>query len=69
VKAPQSHQSRFPAQRAFVVQVAAPEPGEPDVPLGRVEHLVSGKAAHFASWTELQTFIEQVLAKIEERPP
>jgi len=69
VKGSQSHQSRFPAQRAFVVQVAAPEPGEPDVPLGRVEHLVSGKAAKFASWPELQAFIESILAEIEKKPP
>lgn len=58
-----SNKSRFPAQRAFVVQVAALEPGELEVPLGRVEHLISGQAAHFASWAELERFIEQVLAK------
>lgn len=69
MKGSQSHQSRFPAQRAFVVQVARSETGESDVPLGRVEHLVSGKAAKFASWTELQAFIEQVLTQVEERPP
>jgi hypothetical protein len=69
VKESPSHQSRFPAHRAFVVQVAAPEAGELDVPLGRVEHLVSSKATHFASWPELQAFIEQVLARVEERPP
>lgn len=68
MKASPSHQSRFPAQRAFVVQVAAFEPGESDVPLGRVEHLVSGKATHFANWPELQAFIEQVLTQAEERP-
>ena len=64
-----SQQSRFPAHRAFVVQLAAPKAGESDVPLGRVEHLVSGKAAKFASWTELQAFIERVLAEIEKKPP
>jgi hypothetical protein len=69
VKESPSPQSRFPAQRAFVVQVAAPEPGESEAPLGRVEHLVSGKATHFASWPELQAFIEQVLTQVEERPP
>ncbi len=65
----ESHQSRFPAHRAFVVQVAAPEPGEPEVPLGRVEHLVSSQAAHFSNWAELQAFIEQVLTQEEEKPP
>jgi hypothetical protein len=69
VKESQSHQSRFPAHRAFVVQVATPEAGESDVPLGRVEHLVSGKATHFASWPELQAFIESVLAETEDKPP
>ena len=64
-----SHQSRFPAHRAFVVQVAAPEAGEGETLLGRVEHLVSGKAIHFVSWAELQAFIEQVLTQTEERPP
>ena len=39
-----SSQSLFPAQRAFVVQVAATEPGVPDVPLGRAEHVISGTA-------------------------
>jgi hypothetical protein len=57
-----SSQSRFPAHRAFVVQVAVAEPGVPDTPLGRAEHMVSGQAAHFASWAELVAFIEQVLA-------
>ncbi len=69
MKGSQSHQSRFPAHRAFVVQLAAPEAGESEVPLGRVEHLVSGKAAKFASWPELQAFIESILAEIEEKPP
>jgi hypothetical protein len=62
-------QSRFPAQRAFVVQVAVAEPGVPDVPLGRAEHVLSGQATHFASWAELVTFIEQVLAGGEEAEP
>ena len=62
-------QSRFPAQRAFVVQVAVAAPGEPDVPLGRVEHVVSGQATHFASWAELVAFIEQVLTAREDAEP
>ena len=54
-------QSRFPAHRVFVVQVAAAEPGVSNTPLGRAEHVVSGTAAHFATWAELVAFIEQVL--------
>ena len=61
-----SSQSRFPAQRAFVVQVAVAEPGVADVPLGRAEHVVSGTATNFANWAELVAFIEKVLAEEEQ---
>ena len=64
-----SSQSRFPAQRAFVVQVAVAEPGMADVPLGRAEHVISGTATHFANWAELVAFIEQVVAQVEQHPP
>jgi hypothetical protein len=69
VKGNLSTQSRYPAQRSFVVQVAQPTPGEEDVPLGRVEHLVSGRSTHFASWAEFEAFIDQVLTKTENQPP
>ena len=69
VQTHRSSQSRFPAHRAFVVQVAVAEPGVPDSPLGRAEHVVSGQATHFASWAELVMFIEQVLAAGEEAEP
>ncbi len=69
MKANLSTQSRYPAQRAFVVQVAQPTLGGENVPLGRAEHLVSGQATHFASWAELEAFIEQVLARTEDKPP
>ena len=64
-----STQSPYPAHRAFVVHVAQPAPGEEQVPLGRAEHLLSGQSTHFGSWTELATFITQVLAKTEAKPP
>ena len=64
-----SSQSRFPAQRAFVVQVAMAEPDVPDAPLGRAEHVISGAATHFANWAELVAFIEKVLAQVEQHPP
>jgi len=64
-----SSQSRFPAHRAFVVQVATPEPGVPDVPLGRAEHVMSGRATHFANWAELAAFIEKVLVEVKQPPP
>ena len=64
-----SSRSRFPAQRAFVVQVAMPEPGVADVPLGRAEHVISGAATNFSNWAELVAFIEQVVAQVEQHPP
>jgi hypothetical protein len=62
-------QPRLPANRAFVVQFQAATPGSMNGPHGRAEHMVSGKATHFASWAELEAFIEQVLTQAEERPP
>ena len=51
----------LPAQRAFLVQVHA----EADVAqarlAGRVEHVVSGQATHFASPEELLAFMARVL--------
>jgi len=62
-------QPRLPANRAFVVQFAAAAPGGTSAPHGRAEHMVSGQAIHFGSWVELAAFIEQVLARLEEKPP
>lgn len=64
-----STHSRYPAHQAFVVQLAQSGPEDTDVPLGRAEHLVSGETTHFASWAELERFIERVLAKVGKRPP
>lgn len=50
----------LPADHTFVVQFRASS----DVGAGgsgRAEHLVSGAASSFASWAELQRFVEQVL--------
>jgi hypothetical protein len=51
-----------------VVHVAVVEPGAPDVPLGRAEHVMSGTATRFASWAECVAFIERVLAEVEKPP-
>jgi hypothetical protein len=48
------------ADRAFVVQFRAATGHF----AGRVEHLVSGQAAHFDSRERLLSFIEQVLAQV-----
>ena len=57
----------LPAQRAFLVQVHA----EADVAqgrlAGRVEHVVSGQATHFASPEELLAFMARVLTRLH--PP
>ena len=54
----------LPAQRAFLVQVHA----EADVAqtrlAGRVEHVVSGQATHFASPEELLAFMARVLTTL-----
>ena len=55
----------FPSELAFVVQFraeAALTQGRCD---GRVEHVVSGQAALFTRWAELEAFITQVLAVVE----
>ncbi len=53
-----------PAQRTFVVQLHT----EADVGrgrvVGRVEHVVSGRATHFASLPELLAFMARVLAEL-----
>ena len=54
-------QPPLPANRAFVVQFhvdAQPEQGQFR---GRVEHMVSYQAAHFASVAELTAFMVRVL--------
>ena len=57
----------LPANRAFVVQFEGAPAGQAAPLAGRVEHITSGRRARFASWEELQRFIEQELAQLEER--
>jgi hypothetical protein len=51
----------LPAQRAFLVQVHAHAAVAQGGLAGRVEHVVSGQATHFASLEELLTFMARVL--------
>ena len=51
----------LPAQRAFLVQVHAKAEVAQGRLAGRVEHVVSGQATHFASPEELLAFLAQVL--------
>ena len=52
----------LPPERAFVVQLRAQSGPTAELFVGRVEHLASGAAEHFASATALITFIASVLA-------
>ena len=56
----------FPANRAFVVQFQGAEVGQASPIIGRVEHLTSGHRVRFESWEELQRFVEQELAQLQE---
>ena len=59
----------LPSNRAFVVQLRA-ETGESEIRhRGRVEHLASGHAAHFAHEHELWDFVDGVLRVVVERSP
>ncbi len=59
-------QPSLPAKRAFVVQFHAEAQVEHEHFQGRVEHLVSGQAAHFESLEELLAFIVQVLTEPQQ---
>jgi hypothetical protein len=54
-------QPSLPANRAFVVQLHADAQPEQGQIRGRVEHVVSYQAAHFASVEELTAFMVRVL--------
>lgn len=51
----------FLPEGAFVVQFKTDRPTAPDSLAGRVEHVVSGQAAHFTSPAELLTFLSEIL--------
>jgi hypothetical protein len=54
--------------RAFVVQFHMETDVAREQVRGRVEHVVSGQAKHFASVEELLAFIRQVLAGVRALP-
>jgi hypothetical protein len=58
-------QPSLPANRAFVVQVHADAKLEQGQWQGRVEHLVSYRAARFRSLEELLAFMVKVLSEPE----
>ena len=57
---------RLPADRAFVVQLLATAEVAPGRLAGRVEHVVSGQATHFASLEDLLACMARVLH--QQRP-
>jgi hypothetical protein len=56
---------RLPADRAFVVQFERAHAAPAVEPTGRVEHLLTGVAAEFATWSELHRFVERVLGRTD----
>jgi len=52
----------LPTNRAFVIQLEASSGASDIVHRGRVEHLASGQAVHFADQGELWAFVDSVLA-------
>ena len=59
----------LPAQRAFLVQVHVAAVVAQGHLAGRVEHVVSGQATHFASLEALLAFMARVLTTLPPRPP
>jgi hypothetical protein len=53
------------ARRAFVVQFRERTGKAPERFAGRVEHMVSGQAAHFRSAQELTRFMREVLRALD----
>ena len=66
--APEAEQPLSPA-RAFVVQFREETEAVRECFVGRVEHMVSGRAARFHSPEELLAFFAQVLSTIRAKPP
>ncbi len=59
----QKNQPSLPVNRAFAVQIHADAQLRKGQLKGRVEHVLSGEAAHFGSLAELQAFILRVVTK------
>jgi len=62
-------ESPLSPSRAFVVQFRTETEITRGQIAGRVEHVRSGQATHFASLAELLAFFERVLATVRAPPP
>jgi hypothetical protein len=58
----------LPVRRAFVVQFGAETAVGQQRFVGRVEHVVSGQATHFATLEKLLAFMTRVLAAQDTAP-
>jgi hypothetical protein len=56
--------NRWPHTSAFVLQFPAGTDLEAGPFAGRIEHVASGRTAHFHTPEELRTFLAQVLAEV-----
>jgi len=56
----------LPANRAFVVQLHAEAKVDQGEYKGRVEHITSMQATHFASLEELSAFIVKIMTTLQE---
>jgi len=61
-------QPALPAWKAFVVQFRRDASGMPGAFSGRVEHLSSGRRAHFDSPQELLALLADLLAEVGKAP-
>ena len=59
----------LPVDRAFVVQLRATAAVAQGQLTGRVEHVLSGQAAHFRTLDELLAFMARVLTGLESAAP
>ena len=64
-----AERSPLSPHRAFVVQFREETDVEQGRFVGRVEHVVSGQAAQFASLEELVAFIGRVLTQVRSKLP
>ena len=58
----------LPMERAFVIQLHAEAEVSQRRLAGRVEHVLSGQAAHFDTLEDLLWFIERVLITLRGEP-
>ncbi len=66
---PKTRRATLPPNRAFVVQVHVSVDPARETLVGRVEHLASGAAAHFADPAALVAFIRNTITHLREENP